>query len=190
MTSSAAKRVSRLVVALAAAGSWAGVLIYLILGQTAAGLVLAVVAVFVTVLAVAAAGDPPTAALAVAVAVSAGGSATGLIPQVSPWDKVEHGSVAFLLVLALDRQLVRRDAVTALVANRKLMTLLAWGSTLALAVVWEILETASDRLAGTDYSLGMFDTLGDLAVVLLGASIAALIAPALPAPSRREAKLS
>ncbi len=183
------KMLSKLVVMLAAASVWAGALIYLILAQTAATLVLGIVAVFVTALAMAAADDPAAAALAVAVALSAGGSATGVIPQVSPWDKIEHGCVALLITLTLDRQFARIKRAAGL-AKRRLLTLLAWGATLVLVVVWEILETVSDRLAGTDYNLGIHDTLGDLAVALLGASIAALAVLVFAAASRRKPTLT
>src|SRR4051812_40988508 len=46
-------------------------------------------------------------------------------------------------------------------------------ATVALGAAWEVVEAASDRLIGTNMSLGAADTLGDLAADALGASVAA-----------------
>lgn len=154
---------------MSSASLWVGAVAYFLAGTTAGALLLAVLGVSTTILALTRCGRAG-GLLAVAIAVSAWGSVTGLIPQVSPWDKVEHGVGGLLLLLVLVEQLRRVGSVW---PPRRLVAV-AWLAMVAVAVVWEGLESLSDRVVATNLSLGPADTVGDLVADIAGGSLAAL----------------
>jgi hypothetical protein len=89
------------------------------------------------------------------------GSQAGLTESTVWWDGAAHMVVGALLGLAVARSGPWRSYASTVVAVA------------ALAIGWEIAESASDAAFGTDFVPGVGDTLSDLALGLLGAAVAA-----------------
>ena len=89
------------------------------------------------------------------------GAQAGLTESTIWWDGAAHVIVGALLGLAVARSGPWRSRAATVVAVA------------ALAVGWEIAESASDAAFGTDFAPGVGDTLSDLALGLTGAAVAA-----------------
>lgn len=90
------------------------------------------------------------------------------------WDIFLHGASAFgfgLISLGIVRMMQSAAVVQ---ASAGLMSLFAFGFTLAMGTVWEIFEFILDTLFHFDMQEGLIDTMGDLIVDALGAFIVCL----------------
>ena len=152
--------------ALAAAGPlalWLGALAFAAAGGRAGALVLALSAVPATAIVILDHGGRTTVAVVAVLTAAAWGSASSVVAQRWPWDKLEH----LLLALCFCRWLGDRPETVN--ARWRMVAAAAVGVTMACAVAWEIVEWLTDRVAGTHMSPSAADTLTDLLAGLVGA---------------------
>ncbi len=79
-------------------------------------------------------------------------------------------AIAYFFIVAIKHA----QSVVGLIP-RSIRMLLAFGLTSVTAIVWELLEFASDRLLGTLMNLGVADTLSDLFFGLCGGAVMAVM---------------
>jgi hypothetical protein len=151
-----------------AAALWVSAAAALAYGDPVGALVLGLAALPATVIAALAAGRRAASFVTAVLLLSAWASASGVVPQVFPWDDVEHALLAFGCCWVVG------DALRTVPAPRRLVVLAALGATMTFAVVWEIVEWSADQLLDTNLSPSAADTIGDLAAGLIGSAIAAL----------------
>jgi VanZ family protein len=145
---------------------WASGIVILVGRRDGSGaLLLALVAMPATAIALVD-GRRRTATLLVAVlALCSCASASGLVPQHWPWDKLEHALLAFTFCCWIGDRL--RDVP----APVWLSVAAAVGLTMTCAAAWEVVEWLADGVAGTNFSPSDADTVTDLIADLIGSAI-------------------
>ena len=99
----------------------------------------------------------------------------GAFEQFNREDHLGHLALAAAVTPVLF-DLYQRAQTSKKVAFSQRFTALSAGLlTILLGVLWELVELASDAVLGTSMSLGMADTVGDLAADCAGALIAVLV---------------
>lgn len=150
-------------------GLWASGALVLAIGDPVGALVLGLTALPATTIAIIGARRPAAAFVTVMLVLSAWASASGWVPQVFPWDDVEH------LLLAFGCCWFVGDALRDVTAPRPLVVVAAFGVTMACAVVWEVIEWTADQILNTNLSPSDADTVGDLIAGLAGSASAAMV---------------
>jgi hypothetical protein len=114
--------------------------------------------------------DPaiPRSLFAGAISVDTSLTAGGVFDSFNRGDHAGHLVLTALLLLLLAGTIPIADSSRA----RAAVTVVVIG--VALGSVWELLELASDHWLGTDMSLGLADSAGDLVADFAGAVLAAL----------------
>lgn len=153
----------------AVVGLWASAGLALAFGDPVGALVLGLAALPATAIAAIAAYRWSAAFVTTMLLLSAWASASGRVPQVFPWDDLEHALLAFGCCWFVG------DALRAVRAPSALIVAAALGATMVFAVTWEIVEWTADQMLNTNLSPSDADTIGDLVAGLIGASAASRV---------------
>jgi hypothetical protein len=149
---------------------WASTLVALADGSTRVGaLTLGLAAIAATGIAIAGRGRPAAGVSVLALVVCSWASASGLVPQVFPWDDLEHALLAFGFCWFLGDLIAPSSDV------RWLVGAAAFGLTMAAGATWEVVEWTVDQALGTHMSPSDADTVTDLLADLIGAGTAAVV---------------
>ena len=100
-------------------------------------------------------------------------AAEQLYIKISWWDLLVHFICMYVLVLIVWNLVLHRTPSRGALPTRRRI-LLCSGAGLVLAVVWELMELIGFLFVTPDIHIPMLDTLSDVAVGILGASLAGL----------------
>ena len=142
---------------------WVSAGVAVLLANPVGGLVIGLAALPATAAALLAARRCAAGVLVVTLCASSWASASGVVPQTFPWDDIEHALLAFGCCWLVG------DLLYPVLTSRGLVIATAVAVTMICAVIWEVVEWATDQMLGTNLSPGSTDTITDLFAGLVGA---------------------
>jgi hypothetical protein len=150
-----------------------GIALWIVRGHFDAALAFSLVLPVALVAAAARAPAPIELAFVAGLAAFQWAAAVGVAQEVPGLDAVAHFVLALLAVVLLSCGFARHARSRH--GRRRRRQLAATWATLSLAVGWELVEYTCDVTLGTNYSLGVGDTIGDLVAGFAGAGIGLVV---------------